>query len=190
MGGCCTVQACGKPARGHGYCLMHYKRWRSHGDPLGGRVPNGKALEWFYGHVKHDADDCLLWPFNCGSDGYGLVRYKGSMRSVSRLMCREVNGDPPTPLHEAAHSCGKGHHGCVNPKHLRWATTSENHADKLIHDTHIRGNRHPMGKLLETDVLEIKRLCETMTQVSVAKLYGIDPSHVSNLVNGKSWNWL
>ena len=28
----CTV--CGKPAKGHGFCLMHYQRWKKYGDPL------------------------------------------------------------------------------------------------------------------------------------------------------------
>ncbi len=25
---------CGKPAKGHGYCNMHFLRWKKHGDPL------------------------------------------------------------------------------------------------------------------------------------------------------------
>lgn len=31
--GVCTIESCGKPAKAHGYCSMHYTRWRNHGDP-------------------------------------------------------------------------------------------------------------------------------------------------------------
>jgi len=30
----CSVEGCGKPHEAHGYCPMHYTRWRKHGDPL------------------------------------------------------------------------------------------------------------------------------------------------------------
>lgn len=30
----CTVEGCGKPARGHGWCSAHYTRWRRYGDPM------------------------------------------------------------------------------------------------------------------------------------------------------------
>lgn len=50
---------------------------------------------------------------------------------LERHMCKLKNGDPPTPDHEAAHSCGNGKHGCINPNHLRWATDAENMADTV-----------------------------------------------------------
>lgn len=33
-------------------------------------------------------------------------------------MCELVYGKPPMPKHQAAHNCGKGNLGCINPKHL------------------------------------------------------------------------
>lgn len=30
----CTIEGCGKPVLGRGWCSMHYARWRFHGDPL------------------------------------------------------------------------------------------------------------------------------------------------------------
>jgi len=29
-----SCKVCGKPAKGHGLCLMHYQRWKKYGDPL------------------------------------------------------------------------------------------------------------------------------------------------------------
>lgn len=30
----CAVGSCGRAAERRGWCVMHYKRWRRHGDPL------------------------------------------------------------------------------------------------------------------------------------------------------------
>lgn len=35
----CSIDACCKIVEGHGYCSMHYTRWKRNGDPLkGGRI--------------------------------------------------------------------------------------------------------------------------------------------------------
>ena len=59
------------------------------------------------------------------------AKYKGKVRYVSRLVCEEAHGPPPTNKHEAAHA-PNGCIGvmCVNPDHIRWATRSENELDK------------------------------------------------------------
>ena len=30
----CSIEACEKPSKTRGWCGMHYKRWKKHGDPL------------------------------------------------------------------------------------------------------------------------------------------------------------
>lgn len=80
-----------------------------------------------------EREECLSWPFARNANGYGKIRLGSRMLTVSRLVCERAYGDPPTPDHEAAHSCGKGHEGCVNPFHLRWATAKENAADRIVH---------------------------------------------------------
>lgn len=65
--------------------------------------------------------------------GYGLIRIDGVMCRVHRLVCIRRHGPPPTDDLEAAHSCGNA--GCVNPRHIRWATRFENAADKKLHGT-------------------------------------------------------
>jgi len=126
------------PKAGKGLCNSHY--WQLHKGrdltPLAYR--RDQCEPWLLEHVNHDGEECLTWPFSPGANGYGQVRYKGRMYVASRLMCILAHGEQPTPEHETAHSCGKGHQGCVNPKHLRWATHAENEADKLIHGTRYR----------------------------------------------------
>jgi hypothetical protein len=46
---------------------------------------------------------------------------------VARIMCEWRHGAPPSPLHEAGHTCPTGeNHRCVNPFHLEWMTRVEN----------------------------------------------------------------
>lgn len=85
--------------------------------------------------VNYEGDDCLTWPFPTNSNGYGALTINKKYFIVSRLLCTKVYGDPPTRAHQAAHSCGKGHLGCVAKSHLRWATPAENQADRIIHGT-------------------------------------------------------
>ena len=80
---------------------------------------------------------CLIW-IGALSGAPGLRPMikvggrKGKNYYVSRLVCEEVNGPPPTPKHEAAHATSKGCVGavCVSGGHLRWATGKENSGDE------------------------------------------------------------
>lgn len=137
-----------------------------------------------------DKDECLLWPFNKTSDGYGRIGIDGKRVAVHRRVCEEVNGLPPTEKHEAAHSCGNGHLACVNPNHLSWKTRAENFADKLIHDTHNRGERNGASKLTEDQVREIKSLKGSLTKQQIADLVGTTIGNVAHIHNGDSWAWL
>lgn len=136
----CKVDGCIKLSRRWGMCNTHSTRFLSHGDPLvvlpKGRKPKIGALfmsEWVLAILPYDGDDCLKWPYATDKDGYGLGELGGKIRRAHRYVCTLVNGDPPTPKHEAAHSCGNGHLGCVNPRHLRWATTLENQRERWRH---------------------------------------------------------
>jgi hypothetical protein len=186
----CSVEGCRKPHEAHGYCVDHYRRWRKHGDPLGGGTVRGAATKFLRDIVlAYDGDDCLIWPFS-QHDGYGKVGKNGQMKRVHRMVCVEVNGPPPTPDHDAAHSCGRGRQGCVTKGHLSWKTRAENEADKLLHDTHIRGERNGMAKLSQAEAETILAMKGKRTQQEIADMFGIDQSHVSNIHRRKVWAWL
>lgn len=194
----CLVDGCIKNAHRDangklGYCCMHYKRFKAHGNPLTVKVTPSPALDWIAEHAGYKGDGCLEWPFAHGEDGYGRVRVArtGSTMTASRFMCVLAHGDSPSPKHEAAHSCGLGHQGCVNPKHLYWATSKENHADKIIHETTNRGERYGLAKLTESDVIKIRQMAaKRIPQKEIAALFGIDQSHVSDIHRRERWGWL
>lgn len=187
--GLCTIDGCGRKYFGKGWCLAHYKRWKRHGDPLSGGPYRGEEFQWVVEHIDYEGEDCLIYPY--GKDGsLGGIMYAGKLHKVPRLMCILRHGPPPTESHEAAHSCGKRHLGCVNPNHLKWATDTENARDKFIHGTNMRGSTHVMSKLTEDEVRQIRSLIGTIPQKDIAEMFGVSRPTITNIKKGDSWGWL
>lgn len=132
-------------------------------------------------------DDCLTWPFARHESGYGQVWHDGKVWATHRLVCTLAHGEPPTPKHEAAHTCGHGSDGCVNPNHLYWATPTQNQHDKIAHGTHNRGERSGLAKLDEWEVDYVRFMRGTVTQKELAAVFGIDRSTVSQIQTGARW---
>lgn len=182
-----TCSICAKPVKARGWCAAHLHRWERHGDPLGGGTATGEPGRFYRDVVlQNKGDDCLLWPYSRRS-GYGQLYKDGRNHVVSRLACEDVYGPPPTPHHEAAHSCGNGSLGCVNPRHLAWKTPVENHADKLVHGTRSRGEKHGAAKLTEADVVQIRSMRGTRSLREIATQFGVSRSAVSLIHLGKNW---
>ncbi|WEX10290.1 helix-turn-helix transcriptional regulator [Chelativorans sp. AA-79] len=188
----CKIPGCDKAPKARGWCSMHYDRWRVHGDPLGGRETFNGEPERFFREVvlSYKGDECLIWPYGRDRHGYGKLRRNGRDRVVSRLICEEVNGPPPTPQHEAAHECGCGNLGCVTQAHIIWKTRTENQSDKLTHGTHNRGKQHGLSKLTEHDVRQIRALRGKMHQRDLAEMFGVSPTTISQIQRRLRWKWL
>jgi len=184
----CSIDGCGKPVLARDWCSRHYQRWLRLGDPLGGGTFEGQPERWLNEvALKFEGDECLFWPFGKSGGGYGQIKCNGRHQPVHRIICEIVHGVAPSAKHEAAHSCGKGHLGCCNPRHLRWATRTENQQDKFIHGTHNRGERHPMAKLTEPEVREILALKGTALQREIAEQFGVSPITVGQIHRRKKW---
>ena len=148
-----------------------------------------RNLEWLLMHVSHEGEECLIWPFKRHPSGYaGEVSNAGARTLAYRKMCELAYGPAPTSKHEAAHSCGKGYDGCVHPKHLRWATHTENEADKELHGTRLHGEAISQAKLTEKDVSEIRALKGKMTQRELAQKYGVSQGSICRAQRGICWN--
>lgn len=183
----CLVPDCEAPKRKGGYCQTHYDRIRRYGDPNGCRE-TGEM--WLERHVSHEGDECLQWPFGRNRKGYAELKFRGVHMKAGRAICILVNGEPPEQGMHAAHSCGKGHEGCVNPKHLRWATPSQNEMDKVLHKTSNRGQRSAMSRLSVVDVLGVRALLKSWPVAKVAKEFGVSRGAVFGISTGKNWGWL
>lgn len=190
----CTIDGCVKPYAALGFCAAHYRRLRDHGHPLGGSAVRHAPLEAlrFLTEVvlPFEGEECLIWPLNRNTHGYASIFLSGKRRGAHRVACEAKNGPPPTPEHHAAHSCGCGHMGCVNPRHLRWATPKQNSADMVSHGKSQRGTRMHAAKLTEASVLEIRALHGTMSYGEIADRFGVSSGCVGKLLRGKNWKWL
>lgn len=148
----------------------------------------GKAYQWILSHVDYPhADHCLTWPLST-LRGYGRLGHLGKGLYAHSMMCELVHGERPSPRHQAAHSCGKGNEGCVNPRHLSWKTQSENELDKFEHGTAHQLPGRPRTKLTLDDVAEIRRLAPTTTHEDLAARFSVGRSTIGAILTGRSWN--
>lgn len=140
--------------------------------------------------LPYDGDECLIWPYARSRNGYGNMKRGDRNVVVSRLVCEMVKGAPPSDIHEAAHSCGRGHDGCITPRHLSWKMPAENNRDKISHGTHLRGENQNGAKLNADEVQRIRSLEGSRSQRSIARQAGVSPQHVNDILRKKSWAWL
>lgn len=193
MRGFCQVPGCGVKERARQMCHRHYMRWWSHGDVNAACFIPAKAGEpWkFIQSLPLIGDGCVIWPFAKNNMGYGQLSKPGGKRILAhRLACERKNGPAPSSVHHAAHSCGKGHLGCVSPWHLSWKLPIENSADRLKHGTVLRGEASKSSKITEADVMAIRALNGVQTQESIGKQFGISQSAVGQIIRRERWRHL
>ena len=186
----CEVEGCGKTSRARGWCVSHYKRWKRHGNALLGGTPMGARLKWIQENKHYSGSDCLIWPYSTNENGYGQFKVSGKSTIASREMCRAAHGNPPSEDWQAAHSCGKGHMGCTNPLHLRWATMSENESDKVPHGTIVHGSNHHASKLTPVDVLGMRSMAKSKSQKMIAEEFGVSRQQVGKILRNEQWTRL
>lgn len=147
----------------------------------------GKAYRWILAHLDYPHKDwCLVWPFARDKHGRGMLGANGNHYWAHRLMCTLAKGEPPTPEHTAAHSCGKGHEGCVNPHHLDWKTQAENLEDCRAHGTLVRHHGGNVRRLLPEQIQAIRGARGFQTQGQLAAKFGISEGTVSDIWHGRS----
>ena len=139
--------------------------------------PNITGLWIEHVALKHDSDDCLMWPFSKIRDGYGRFRHEGKKVLAHRYILHRVSDvDLSTPL-EAMHSCHTP--GCTNPRHLSWGTHTENMHDKLDNGTY-GSNLTPEQALAIYNAEGF--------HYEIAKKFGVRQAQVSRIKTGKTWS--
>lgn len=69
---------------------------------------------------------------------------------------------------------------------LRWASRSNNQADRVLHGTDNRGERHGLSKLTNQDVKAlVARRANGESAVSLAREFGVSARHVNQIVKGR-----
>lgn len=171
------------------------------------------------GEIKRVAPDyrgkvgCILKPTRSGSY-VGLTLYRDRephYMHVHRIVCTAFHGIPVRSKNHAAHKDGDGTNN--HRDNLRWATPSENEADKVAHGrsrlgkptqtrperlargpTHgrytmpertARGERTATSKLTVDKVVKIRK--DSRSRKQIAADYGITVTMVGYIVRGISW---
>lgn len=149
---------------------------------MGNLTDPGKSpgLAWLIAHKDYPhADFCLIWPFARLNNGYGSTTRDGHFERAHRLMCEMIHGPAPAERPFAAHTCNRGHEGCVNPHHLVWKNQEENEADK----THEIGRR----KLTIDQAREIRAAKGLERPLDTARRFNTSFSNVIAIQQGRTW---
>jgi len=95
------------------------------------------------------------------NDGYPSVSLtnnsKGHTRAIHRLVMEAFVGPKPEGM-ECRHL--DGNRGNPRLENLVWGTPVENQADRNTHGTSNSGEQHPLSKLTEKSVVQIKKLLD------------------------------
>lgn len=184
----CSTRGCdSKGTRGliGGVCNACYLRSKRNGSPARVRAAKGEALKFLRLNVQYEGANCLQFPFPRMPSGYGNLGFNGRKIYAHRLMCMLAHGDPPFQGAQAAHSCGRGHEGCVNPNHLRWATQQENTEDSRSHGTLAVGERNHSHKLTSEDVRQFRK--SALTDEQLAQMSGVTRRTVRDARARRTW---
>lgn len=149
------------------------------------RRGTGRIYAWLKEHVEHVGQNCLKYPFPISAKiGYGQFGLNGKVLYAHQWMCEQKRGPRPSPKHEAAHTCGNAHMGCINPNHLDWKTREANARDRLEHGNYsnLKGKRR--FRLSPAQVEEIRSLKGIESQYSMAERFGVSRCTISSIHTG------
>ena len=105
--------------------------------------------------------------------------------AVNVLVCLAFHGPRPDD-HDAAH--WNGDRTDNRPENLRWATRSDNLADRGRHGTINHGERNGQAKLTAEQVRKIRRAhANGKTPTALSLQYDLNPRHVCDIVAGRRW---
>lgn len=119
---------------------------------------------------------------------YGNFHVEGSGATgrVHAFVCMAFHGPRPDDRPYACHRDGDRLNSV--PSNLYWGTAKENQADRLRHPTTGAGEAHPLARLTEANIIDIRsKLAAKVRQREIAAEYGISQPQVSNIKHGRRW---
>lgn len=139
---------------------------------------------------------CLIWTAS-KRGRYGCTKVKGKNMSAHRAsyLVKTKGAEIPTEINgkvvQIRHICGN--ELCVAQDHIEIGTILENHADKMIHGTGIKGEKNKMAKITEETASKIKKSRFDQgdpsyeSQQKRADRFGVTRGLVNSIDRGMSW---
>lgn len=165
--------------------------------------------ERFWAKVeRRGPDECWLWTGAPDGEGYGQFRHEGRLLKSHRVAFMLAKGPIPT-LPGVLGRCGAfichtcDVRLCCNPAHLFAGTSKDNTLDAKTKGRLATGERVGSAHLTVEQVQTIRAYQEAgllasgmgkgwhknkVSMRSLAREFGVDPSTVANVVNGKQWS--
>jgi hypothetical protein len=110
----------------------------------------------------------------------------GKYWQSNRTVCAAFHGQPPSPIHEAAHLDGNSLND--QPSNLKWATPAENASHKAAHGTAPVGTQNGMSRLTDGAVICIfERYVAGEKTADLAASFGVSTTQILSIVRGDSW---
>lgn len=143
--------------------------------------------------IKAEDGDCILWKHGTQGAGYGSFPELGRRYTLAHRRAYEIHYGCSLPADiMVLHHCDNP--PCVNPDHLFLGNQTDNVHDMIAKKRNqyfgAKGESHHLAKLSKKQVDEIisryKR--RVVTQLSLAKEYGVSFQHISELVRGMHWH--
>lgn len=155
-----------------------------------------KELGRFWGKVSKEKSEifyngtrCWEWIAYKNLYGYGKIGIRCKVYLSHRISYQIAFGDFPKDLN-ILHKCDNT--SCVNPNHLLLGTQKDNIDDMWKKGRGARfpdrkGEKAPNCKLTDKQVEEIRMRYSTgkENQTQLAKVFGVDPSQIGNIVRYK-----
>jgi len=123
------------------------------------------------------------------SRGYPCVSFRLNDKAIKppvhRLVLEAFVGPCPEGM-ECRHLDGNQENNQLD--NLAWGTHVENMEDKLRHGTENRGTKHPLARLTDDDVKEIRRRIEAgEKQLEIARDFRMSHAQISRIASRARW---
>lgn len=132
--------------------------------------------------IEVTAGECWFYTGTRDKDGYGQIGIGRGRQYRAHRVAYETFVGPISRGAFVCHACDNP--PCINPSHLFLGSARENALDmwQKQRKEPLRGVHHPMAKLSDEQVADIRRLrADGHTLTRIANLYGISFQHVSLL---------
>jgi len=141
---------------------------------------------WLKPLVRATPAGCWNWRGYIGSDGYGKVGKRG--RPAHREVYQRFHGTCVPKDKQVCHHCDN--RKCVRPDHLFVGTPADNSADMARKGRSTYGYRSGNAKFGVAEAKEIVRRYRAgeLTQMELAKEYGVRQTTISFVVTGRTWS--
>jgi predicted XRE-type DNA-binding protein len=185
----CKRDDCANPKKTLGLCNTHYKLFNKGRTELKFiRLANNTPIEKRLNSMSrfNSENGCIEWIRCIGTrNGYGYLTIDGKKKSA-HIISWEFHNNKSAKGLVIRHKCDN--RKCINKDHLISGTQADNIADAVSRNRNVKGTNCKNAKLNNDIIVKIRQMiADSYKQTSIAELFDVTPSVISNIKHGKRW---